>query len=318
MYLNEFTQCIKKNLLFFDINILLSNLTDTVLDSFLKIKNCLSIPFTGEFLMKKSLLLLSSVLSFNLATATFAADHDAPAAAAAVGGDGVSVSSVVPVVEGNSGAAASAVASADDLQRIKAHIFGYAQNLGLPAESEVVGSVGCFAWCSTTFDAAEEFLLKELAGQLLARFMAIALDDLADGRLDGEAFGHKVSYAGEVGKLLGIDVSDVELTASPIDESLVSKLTALGGDVFTMIQAYQAGGQKSLEDALGAFAKRKMDKARKSLAVALIHEVDRIIELELANGAVDGLDGSGARIDYKAQMQQSVERSLRHVLYGTL
>lgn len=281
--------------------------------------------------MKKSVLLLSSILSFNLSIAVFGASADTVPVATPGEGEVVAASSVSVAVDGvapvtvgdvDVGSGVAAVAppasvTAGDLERIKAHIIGFGQKLGLPADAEVVGSAGCFAWCSTTFDAAERFLLEEVSGQMLARFLAIALDDLSDGQLDGHVFGQKISYAAEVGELLGIDVSEVELSAERLEESLVVKLTRLGGDLFTLIQAQQEG-QDRLREAATAFAKRKMDRARKSLAVALIREADRIIALELANGAVDGLDGSGAAIDYKQEMKQAVERSIRHVLYGVL
>lgn len=212
---------------------------------------------------------------------------------------------------------ARAIASAEDLEKIKAHIRGYGAKLGLPAEVKVVGQVGCCALLSTTFKDAERFLLNEFAGQLLTRFLAIALDDLADGKLDGIAYGKKVSYAQEVASLLGVPVSEEELKASPIDDSLLARVVGFSLDVTKMIIDTQ-GQKDKLVDAMGAFAKEKMNKARKSLAVALIQETDRIISLELGNGRIDGLDAQGVAIDWRKEMQNSVQRSLARVLDGVM
>lgn len=191
-----------------------------------------------------------------------------------------------------------AVATAADLDKVKTHILGYTDKLGLSSVAETVGHVGCCPWFSTTFDAAQRFLLEELAGQLLTRFLAIALDDLADGRLDGIAHGKKISYTHEVGVLLGLSISDEELTSEPLDESLLTRLVGFGHDIASMIQEHGTT-KEALIQAAGAFAAKKMDKARKNLAVALIQEADRIIELELGNGAIDGLDEHGVAIDWK-------------------
>lgn len=268
--------------------------------------------------MKKSLLLLSSILSINFGITTFAAGVEMPAAAG-VGADvslaSITVSVTEPISAGASGA--SAVATAADLLAIKQHIFGYGKKLGLPGKVTPVGGTGCFGCLNATFNAAEEFLLKELAGQVLARFLAIALDDFSDGRLDGCVFGKKVSYAAEIGALLGVTVSEEELKGAPVQQPLLIKLVGLGADISDVIIASQ-GTHEGVSAALGTFAKGKMDKARKSLAVALIREADRIISIELANGAIDGLDGDGRVIDYKAEMKTSVERALQQVLYGVL
>lgn len=261
--------------------------------------------------MKKSLLLLTTILSFSLPAVSAALPEVADV------GSGVGVPEIVvsiaPVADGSS----RAVASAADLERIKAHIRGYGATLGLPDNVKAVGKVGCSAWCSTTFKDAERFLLNEFAGQLLTRFLAIALDDLADGKLDGVAYGKKVFYAQEVAAMLGVSVSEEELKSVPLDEGVAVRLVGLLVDVTGRI--IQTGGQKDqLIAAAGAFAKEKMDKARKSLAVALIQETDRIIALELGNGAIDGLDAQGMVIDWKKEMQDSVQRSLSRVLDGVM
>ena len=263
--------------------------------------------------MKKSLLLLTTILSFSM-PAVSAALSDAADAGSGVGVNDVIVSTA-PF--GEASAASRAVASAADLERIKAHIRGYGAKLGLPDKVEVVGKVGCSSWCSTTFKGAERFLLNEFAGQLLTRFLAIALDDLADGKLDGVAYGKKVSYAQEVAALLGVSVSEEDLKSAPLDESFGARLIAFSLDVTSII--IQTGSQKDqLIAAAGAFAKEKMEKARKSLAVALIQETDRIISLELGNGKIDGLDANGIAIDWKKEMQDSVQRSLSRVLDGVM
>lgn len=259
--------------------------------------------------MKKSLLLLTTVLSFGM-SGIFAAAPELGDV-----GEGVGVHDVVVSIA--AGESSRAVASTADLERIKAHIRGYGATLGLPDKVKAVGKVGCSAWCSTTFESAERFLLNEFAGQLLTRFIAIALDDLADGKLDGIAYGKKVSYAQEVAALLGVSVSEEELKAVPLDEGLAVRLLGLGLDVTSKI--IQTGGQKDLLIAsASAFAKEKMEKARKSLAVALIQETDRIISLELGNGAIDGLDVNGIAIDWKKEMQDSIQRALSRVLDGVL
>lgn len=261
--------------------------------------------------MKKSLLLLTTILSFGM-SAPSAATLDV----ADVGG-GVGVPEIVVSIAPVAGESSRAVASAADLERIKAHIRGYGATLGLPDNVKAVGTVGCSAWCSTTFKDAERFLLNEFAGQLLTRFLAIALDDLADGKLDGVAYGKKVFYAQEVAAMLGVSVSEEELKSVPLDEGFAVRLVGLLVDVTGRI--IQTGGQKDqLIAAAGAFAKEKMDKARKSLAVALIQETDRIIALELGNGAIDGLDAQGMAIDWKKEMQDSVQRSLSRVLDGVM
>lgn len=232
---------------------------------------------------------------------------------------GISVHDVVVSAEpfGEAAAASRAVASAADLERIKAHIHGCGAKLGVPDKVEAVGKVGCTVLCSTSFKSAERFLLNEFAGQLLTRFLAIALDDLADGKLDGIAYGKKVSYAQEVAALLGVSVSEEELKSAPLDESFAVRLINFSLEVTTLI--IQTGGQKDqLIVAAEAFAKDKMNRARKSLAVALIQETDRIISLELGNGKIDGLDANGIAIDWKKEMQDSVQRSLSRVLDGVM
>lgn len=279
--------------------------------------------------MKKSLLLLTTVLSFNvfsLSAAPSASLEDVEVVMLASASrdtepyNEVSVASRTGTESFDEAAShvSRVVASADDLERIKAHIRGYGAKLGLPDKVVSVGNVGCSSWCSTTFKAAERFLLNEFAGQLLTRFLAIALDDLADGKLDGIAYGKKVSYAQEVGRLLGVDVSEEELKASaPVDESWAVRLIELSVDLTTII--VQSEGQKDkLIESAGAFAKDKMSKARKNLAVALIQETDRIIALELGNGKIDGLDAQGAVIDWQKEMKDSVERSLKRVLDGVM
>jgi hypothetical protein len=261
--------------------------------------------------MKKALLLLTTILSFSV-----------PAGSAAVqvssdlGGVGDNV--VVPAQPSGEAASVSrAVASAQDLEKIKANIREYGAKLGLPKNVEPVGDSGCFSWCSTTFGIAERFLLNEVAGQLLTRFLAIALDDLADGQLDGIANGKKVSYAQEVAALLGVSVSEEDLATVPLDESFASRL--IGFSIALTTTILQTGGQKDqLIAAAEAFVKDKMDKARKSLAVALIHEADRIITLELADGKMDGIDANGVAIDLKKEMQDSVQRALSRVLDGVM
>lgn len=263
--------------------------------------------------MKKSLLLLTTVLSFGMSAVSAAA----PEVADVGGGVGVHDIVVSTAPFAGESPASRAVASAADLDRIKAHIRGYGEKLGLPDKVETVGAVGCCSFLSTTFKATERFLLNELAGQVLTRFLAIALDDLADGKLDGVAHGKKVFYAQEVAALLGVSVSEAELKSAPLDESIAVRLIGFSLDVTSRI--IQTGGQKDqLIAAAGAFAKEKMDKARKSLAVALIQETDRIISLELGNGKIDGLDAQGMAIDWKKEMQDSVARSLSRVLDGVM
>lgn len=263
--------------------------------------------------MKKSLLLLTTVLSFGMLAVSAAAPESADMGGV-VGVHDVVVSTAPFAGESP---ASRVVASAADLEKIKAHIRGYGATLGLPDKVEAVGAVGCCSFLSTTFKATERFLLNELAGQVLIRFLAIALDDLADGKLDGIAYGKKVSYAKEVAVLLGVSVSEEDLKSAPLNESLAVRLVGLGVDVTSRI--IQAGGQKDqLIEAASAFAKEKMDKARKSLAVALIQETDRIIALELGNGAIDGLDAQGRAIDWKIEMQDSIRRSLSRVLDGVM
>jgi hypothetical protein len=247
--------------------------------------------------MKKSLLLVSTILSVVTSGASAAADVAA---------------SHEPFASG------TVVASTkSDLDRIKAHINGYGSKLGLPETVSVVGQSGCSAWCSTTFNSAERFLLNELAGQVLTRFLAIALDDLADGKLDGMINGRKVSYAREVASMLGVEVSEEELKANPVEETLVERLVGLSMEVTVML--IHSGGQKDkIMEHASAFAKRKMDKARKNLAVALIQETDRIIMLELGNGKIDGLDGNNMPINFQKEMKESVDRSIKRVLDGVL
>lgn len=253
--------------------------------------------------MQKSLLLLTAVLSFNIfsVSAASANYHNEP------------LVTVEPF-----GGERSESGTEEDLNRIKQHILGYGKQLGLPDRVVTVGQNCCFSIFSTTFKSAERFLLNELAGQLLTRFLAIALDDLADGKLDGIAQGKKVSYAQEVGSLLGFEVSPNDLNATaPLDASWTIRLIELGVDIANII--IQSDGQKDkLLQAAGAFAKDKMNKARKSLAVALIQETDRIIALELGNGKIDGLDVEGHAIEWKKEMKDSVERSLKRVLDGVM
>jgi hypothetical protein len=276
--------------------------------------------------MKKSFLLLTTILSFNVSVLSAADSSIIPAMSAAepimptaseslVGGSNVSeVSILIPF---NSLPDSRATASAADLEKIKAHIRSYGTKLGLPADVEVVGSIGCCSFLSTTFKDAERFLLNEFAGQLLTRFLAIALDDLADGKLDGIAYGKKVSYAQEVAALLGVSVSEEDLKAAPLEATLLGRLIGFSLDVTKMIIETQ-GQKDKLIDAAGAFANEKMEKARKSIAVALIQETDRIISLELGNGKIDGLDAKGMAIDWKKEMQDSIERALARVLDGVL
>lgn len=266
--------------------------------------------------MKKSLLLLTTLLTFKVSYLSAAAEGlgAAPSSAAGVGlGD-------VILVERHESAPTTerAAAGAADLARIKGHILGYAGKFGLPSEVTAVGSTGCFACCGTTFDEAQRFLLNELAGQVLTRFLALTLDDLADGRLDGIAYGKKISYAQEIANLLGVEITEEELrTTAPVDSSLLVRVGSLALDVTQMIIAH-AGQKEKLLEAAGAFAKSKMDKARKSLGVALVREADRIIALELGNGKVDGLDGAGQVINWKAEMERSINSALRLVLDGVL
>jgi hypothetical protein len=263
--------------------------------------------------MKKSLLLLTTIVSFSL-PAVSAALPDAVDTGNGVGVPG-SIVSTAPFGEASD--ASRAVASAEDLVKIKAHIRGYGSTLGLPDKIEAVGNVGCCALFSTTFKVTERFLLNELAGQVLTHFLAMAMDDFADGKMDGIADGKKISYAKEVAKLLGVQVSEDELKSAPIDNTLVVRLIGFSADVVSRL--VETGGQKDqLIAAASAFAKEKMDKARKSLAVALIQETDRIISLELGNGKIDGLDANGIAIDWKKEMQDSVARSLSRVLDGVL
>jgi|GEM_PF-2628951 len=262
--------------------------------------------------MKKSLLLLTTLLTFNMSTLS-AAEGVADSAAAG----GVALGEVAVVV--NSAAPASRpAASATDLDRIKAHILGYAGKFGLPEEVETVGSTGCFACCSTTFDAVQRDLLNKLAGQLLTRFLALALDDLADGRLDGIAYGKKISYSQEIASLLGVEISEEELRATtPLDASLLERVGRFAIDVSGLILTHGAT-KDGLLAAAGAFAQTKMDRARKSLAVALVRESDRIIRLELGNGKIDGLDEGGMVIDWKKEMATSIRNSLSIVVDGVL
>lgn len=268
--------------------------------------------------MKKSLLLLTTLLTFNMSNLSAASEpaHSSADTGAGLGDVIVAVrhdTNITPTTP-----LSRAAASAEDLGRIKAHILGYATKMGLPSEVETVGSTGCFACCSTTFDAAQRFLLNELAGQLLTRFLALALDDLADGRLDGIAAGKKISYAQEIAKLLGVEISEEELNATaPLDASLLARVGGFAIDVTQLILAHGATKDGLLE-AAGAFAKKKMDKARKSLAVALIQESDRIIRLELGNGIIDGLDERGLVIDWKKEMETSIRNALGRVLDGVL
>lgn len=260
--------------------------------------------------MKKSLVVITSVISFNLFSVYAASHIDMIRIHSNASG------STEPFVE--EGVVSRGGTSADDLARIKQHILGYGKQLGLPDDVVVVGQTGCCPLFSTSFNDAERFLLNEFAGQLLTRFLAIALDDLADGQLDGIAYGRKVSYAKEVGELLGVKVSEEDLKEpAPLDAGWMVRLIELSVDVTSMI--IQSGGQKEkLVVAAGAFAKDKMNKARKSLAVALIQETDRIIALELGNGRIDGLDAEGHVIDWKKEMKDSVERSLNLVLDGVM
>jgi hypothetical protein len=263
--------------------------------------------------MKKSLLLLTTLLTFNMSTLS-AAEGVADSAAAggvALGEVAVVVNSAVP--------ASRPAASAADLDRIKAHILGYAGKFGLPAEVETVGSTGCFACCSTTFDAAQRFLLNDLAGQLLTRFLALALADLEDdGSLDGIAYGKKISYSQEIASLLGVEISEEELRATiHVDASLLERVGRFASDVSGLILTHGTT-KDGLLAAASAFAKTKMDRARKSLAVALVRESDRIIGLELGNGKIDGLDERGMAIDWKKEMETSIRNSLSIVLDGVL
>ena len=289
--------------------------------------------------MKKSVLLLTTLLAFNASVLSAAdsesfipgmssAEPNMPAAFESLGETGVIVPiSVDKSLASNSpdesklillnSAPARVAATAADLEKIKAHIRGYVTKLGLPENVEVVGQIGCCSFLSTTFNATERFLLNEFAGQLLTRFLAIALDDLADGKLDGIAYGKKVSYANEVAAMLGVTVSEEELKPAPVDATLLGRLIGFSLDVTKIIIETQ-GQQDKIVSALGAFAKEKMNKARKSLAVALIQETDRIISLELGNGKIDGLDANGIAIDWKKEMKESVERALARVLDGVM
>lgn len=253
--------------------------------------------------MKKSLLLLTTILSFNILSVSAASAnyHNEPLA------------TVEPF-----GRERSEATPAEDLARIKQHILGYGKQFGLSDRVDSVGQDGGCSMFSATFKYAERFMLNEFAGQLLIRFLAIALDDLADGKLDGIAQGKKVSYAQEIGMLLGAEVTDADLNATaPLDEGWMIRLIELGIDITNII--VQSNGEKDrlLQEA-NAFAMKKMNKARKNLAVALIQETYRIIALELSNGKVDGLDAEGHAIDWKKEMKNSVERSLNRVLDGVM
>lgn len=269
--------------------------------------------------MKKSLLLLSTVLTLNL-TNVFAANASEPFSGTDVGA-GVGLDSVSVVVSSGVGTptAPSAAATASDLESIKTHILGYGRALGLSETIEVVGSSGCCsALFGTTFNSMERYMLNELAGQLMTRLLALALDDIADGNLDGIANGKKIQYAEEVGRLLGIEISEQELSgALSLETPLIARIAGFAVEVTSMIIA-NAHHKDSLLDAMGAFAKKKMNKARKSLAVALLQEANRIIRLELGNGRIDGLDADGLPIDWKSEMQRSITRSLHLVLDGVL
>jgi hypothetical protein len=190
--------------------------------------------------MKKSLLLLTTILSLNISNLTAAAAEEAR--------EPISASDVTFVTS-------RAAATADDLSRIRSHVLGYAGKFGLSETVEVVGKTGCCGFLSTTFDAAQRFLLNELAGQLLTRFLALALDDLADGKLDGIAHGKKISYAQEIAGLLGVSVSEEELRAAPADSSLLVRIVGLATDVTGMIVS--SNGQKDeLLKSAEAFAKK--------------------------------------------------------------
>jgi len=250
--------------------------------------------------MKKSLLLCTTLISLGLPS-VFAAE-------------GAPVTRGINVEASNS----SVVASKTDLGKIKQHILGYAQTLGLPSDVQTVSSAGCFACCSTAFNKVEEALLQEVAGQLLVRFLAIALDDVADGTLDGVVNGQKISYAKEIGQMLGISIDDTELKSIQLDDqSLMSRLVSLSGDIISV--AVKSNGEKDeILKHLKELATKKMNKARKNLAVAMIQETDRIIELELGNGAIDGLDRNGSKIDWRSEMKQSIQTAIQKVLYGVL
>ncbi len=252
--------------------------------------------------MKKSLLLLSSVLVFSLSIfqPSYGADHEP---------------FDVATNEASKSPTLRAVAAETDLKKIRAHIHGYAKKMGVPEKVKDVGE-GTFCSClRTTYNGAERFLLEEISGQVLARFLAIAMDDFADGKLDGVANGKKVSYSQEVANLLGVEISEAELRSEPLDQPLVNRLLSLATEVGTLIIDTNGQTEKVLRS-LGDFAEKKMHRARKYLASALIRETDRIIALELGNGAFDGLDSEGLVINWKSEMKQSVESALSQVLDG--
>lgn len=261
--------------------------------------------------MNKSFLLLTTILSFNasvLSASAFTPSADKNFIAES------NISEVSSLTSTTGQTDSRVTASAEDLKKINAHLRSYGEKLGLPSNVEAVGNVGCCSLLSTTFKDAERFLLNEFAGQLLTRFLALALDDLADGILDGVAYGKRVSYAQEVAALLGVTISEDELKAAPqVDSGLLVRLVGFSIDVTKIIIETQ-GQKDKLIAAAGAFAKEKMEKARKSIAVALIQETDRIISLELGNGKVDGLNAEGVAIDWKKEMQDSVQRALSRVL----
>lgn len=262
--------------------------------------------------MKKSLILLSSVMSMTLSSFSTTMASDAPI----ISPDDVDVSVAAST-------SSRAVASAKDVETIKRHMWSYAGKMGLRLNedgSPKVKDVGQSTLCSclrTSFNDAERYLLNNMAGQILARFLAIAMDDFADGKLDGIANGKKVSYAKEIADLLGVSVTEEELRSQPLEEPLAIQLAGFAVELGGLIMS-NANDKDQLVSSLGAFAEEKMFRARKYLAAALILEADRIIALELGNGKVDGLDANGMAIDWKAEMQTSVRRAMDRVLDGVM
>lgn len=161
-----------------------------------------------------------------------------------------------------------------------------------------------------------------LGRNVMSRLIVLAVSDIADGKLDGMAFGEKIDYLKEIEDILGIKLGGLSIETVQFSEvphrSWFSRIISLGQEVVVEIGKNPQFSYQGIVNSLDIVADRRFDNAKQIFAKALLVETKRIIEIEMANGKIDGLGKDDKPIDWKPQIEESVKNVLSRALEGLI
>jgi hypothetical protein len=169
---------------------------------------------------------------------------------------------------------------------------------------------------------SNQSIFYSAGSQAIMRIIPLLIQDLSDGKLDGKVFGKQVAYAKELEDILGIKLEDLDfnltvLSNEELHSTMVDRLIRLGSDIVKVVSASNSS-PVSIITAVASVTHDRFYNARVILAKELLRESKRIIDLEMGNGEIDGLDAENKPIDWKVEINKSVNLVLKRTLAQAL